>query len=153
MNKSIILKIAQSITVTLTVAAVFAFVCYSFVGNFLPWFLFFNIVQFLGFYFLGEFFKNKNNKLVIDTQIKEIEIKNQQSVDVICPCDMAIRTRVPIKLDRENTYTCGKCRKDIIVLIAAKTALMTSPVPTNILEESHVVESVNRLIDKQNGNN
>jgi DNA-directed RNA polymerase subunit RPC12/RpoP len=135
-NKQLFLTILKSFSITLTVASVLALVMFSLVGTFVPWFLFFILIQFIIFYIVGEIIKRRNIKHNLQVQIKQLEIENQQSLEVTCPCDKNIISKIPIKLDRQNSYRCAECKKDISVYISTKTALQTDPV---------TVESLNPL--------
>lgn len=101
----------------------------TYVGiNFFSSAAFFIVLQFVGFYFYGEY---QSRKLAIEEQklilAAEAEL-SKQGAEVVCPCDRQIKCFVPIVLNDRNEYNCPGCKKDINVLVKLKTALITTPV-------------------------
>jgi hypothetical protein len=132
MINDIAFKIIKSITITLAVSTTFSLFLFSIGYNFLYSFLFFTLLQFIGFYFYGEYVKRKTSRLLLDLEIKQTEIKSKQQATVVCPCDRNVETTIPININGDNTYKCPGCMKNISVYITTKTALTTTP--TNTIE-------------------
>ena len=130
MNKELILILGKSIFITIAVALVFSFFASSFGLNFVSSFLFCILLQYIGFYFYGEYVKRKRGKLKLDTELKIIEQQLKQQATVVCPCDRNVETTIPININGENRYKCPGCLKDVTVFVSTKTALATTPTDT-----------------------
>lgn len=111
----------------------------TYVGiGFVSSFIFFIILQFVGFYFYNE---HVQRKLILEEQkiINEKErILAQQGMEVACPCDRRITAFVPISLTGRNEYTCPGCDKTVNVFVEPKTVLVTTPVDTTTLSELRI---------------
>lgn len=130
-----LLKLLRSIALTAGVAAAGAWPLVYLGINFISSFIFLVILQFVGFYFYNE---HVQRKIALEEQkiINEREqILSQQGMDVACPCDRRVKAFVPISLSGRNEYTCPGCDKTISVYIEPKTALVTTPVDTSILND------------------
>lgn len=127
MDKQILIALSKSLLITLAVAGTIAFFLSSIGLLFLPTFLFCILLQFLGFYFYGEYIKRKNNRVRITAELKLAEEMSKQQATVVCPCDRGVETTIPIKIAGENKYTCPGCTKEIKVFVSTKTALTTIP--------------------------
>lgn len=152
MQSTVLFKILKSFLITVSVSVIFGYVASTIVGNFIAWAAAFTVSQFIIFYVVGEYIKIKNNRKIIEVETKRQEILAQQSIDVVCPCDRAIPTNLSVKLDRQNSYTCLGCNKQIGIQIQAKTYLLTTPVSVNPIDTPILVEHVEDLIRKQNAN-
>ncbi len=142
----IYLTLVKSLVITVLVAATFSYFL-SFLG--IPVyssFILLVVIQFLFFYFFGEYQKNKRNNLKVQADLKLLEEINRQSTDVICPCDRNIRTHIPININGDNNYTCPGCNKNISVFITTKTALATTPVTVNPLEAPIFLDKIKDII-------
>lgn len=132
-------NVLKSILLVAGVAAVAAWP-FTYLGvGLISGFLFFSVLQFVGFYFYRE---HQQRKIAIEEQklilIREEQL-NKQGAEVTCPCDRNIKCFVPIVLNDRNEYTCPGCNKDINVMVNLKTALITTP----------VLESTEEVIAKQ----
>jgi len=150
-SREILYKLFKGLFITLSVATILAYFLTIFSLPFVPSFVVFVLAQFIFFYFYGEYVKRNDAKLQIDAQIRLAEMENEQTISVSCPCDRNIPHTLPIRFDRENTYTCQGCNKLIKVLIEAKTALATTPVEENFLSSPIFIDHVEKLLNK-NGN-
>ena len=129
-NKVLLLTVCKSFLITVIVAAILSFLVNSLGFAFFPSFLFFILVQYVGFYFYGEHIKRRTNKLKIETELRVLEEQSKQKATVICPCDRGIETTIPININGENRYKCPGCIKDVTVFVTTKTALATTPTDT-----------------------
>lgn len=145
-----LLTLFKSIFITVAVAGVIGYFLIALGVPFFNSFAFCILVQFLFFYFYGEYLKNKKNKFLLQRQLKEIEEENKQSTVVTCPCDRAIQTTIPIDINYDNSYTCPGCDKSISVFISTKTALATIPVAVNPLDVPMFVDMVEKKLKEQN---
>lgn len=127
MDKQLLMTLGKSLLITFAVAGIIAFFLNSLGLYFIPTFLFFILLQFLGFYFYGEHVKRKNDKTRITAQLKITEELSKQQATVTCPCDRNVETTIPIKITGENKYVCPGCTKEIKVFVSTKTALVTTP--------------------------
>lgn len=133
-----VLKLLRSIALTVGVAAAAAWPLIYLGIGFVSSFIFFVILQFVGFYFYNEYVQRK-----IALQEQEIinereRILAQQGMDVSCPCDRKVKAFVPISLMGRNEYTCPGCDKTISVVVEPRTALVTTPVDTSILNDLRI---------------
>lgn len=147
--KNILLTLLKSIFLTFIVAAAISYFISFFGIPFLQSFFLFIVVQFLGFYFYGQYQRNKNIKITLQKELKEIEEFNKQSTTVNCPCDRNIETTIPIDVNGDNQYMCPGCNKNISVFITTKTALATNPLSINPLESPIFLESVEQKLKEQ----
>lgn len=151
MDKNALFEIFKSLFITCAVAGILAFFLITILSvNFLPIFLVLVLLQFLVFYFYGEYVKNRNNRLQVEAEIKIAEKMALQEATVICPCDRNIPATIPISINGPNSYICKGCNKEISVLVETKTALATTPVVSNPLTEPYFVENVKKLISNDN---
>ena len=144
------LKLLRSLGITFGVSIILSFGLSFFVGNFLAWFLILTVVQFLVFYVVGEIVKKNNNKKLLEITLKQQELKSQQSLTVVCPCDRRVESTVTVKLNEDNTYVCQGCNKNIGIQIEAKTALLTTPLSVNPIDTPLLAEHVKQLLTSTN---
>lgn len=147
----VLLTLIKSISITILVAITVSYFLASFSIPFLNTFVFCIIIQFLFFYFYGEYVKNKKNKFLLAMELKEIEERNKQSTTVTCPCDRNIKTTIPIDVNSVNDYVCPGCNKNISVFVTTRTALATTPMSVNPLESPVFLESIEEKL-KTNAN-
>lgn len=150
MNKDILYKLAKGLGITIVVSSIVSISLGIFFSNYIAWFLLATLLQFLAFYIVGEVIKRNNSKKMAEYLLRQSEIQAQQSATVVCPCDKRINTTLPIKFNRDNTYECAGCKKDIVVNIELKTALITTPVSVNPIDTPLLEEHVKQLLAKNN---
>ena len=132
MVKDIILKILKSIFITLAVAVAISYFLTTFGIPFFNTFVLTVGLQFLFFYFYGDYIIRKNNKVRLQAELKFLEETARQQTVVVCPCDKKIETIIPIDLSQSvNKYVCAGCNKNISVFSEFKTALSTDPIDLN----------------------
>jgi transposase-like protein len=148
-SKDLLLRLIKSLAITVAVSSVFGIFFSYFNVPFLTSFIFFLVLQFVCFYFYGDFIKRRNSKLKLEAELKLGEEMSKQLKTVICPCDKNIETTIPISINGPNGYICQGCNKNITVFIETKTALSTIPVTVNPLDSPLIVEEVEKLL-KQN---
>jgi len=130
--KDLILKILKSIFITLAVAVAISYFLTTFSIPFLNSFILTVGLQFLFFYFYGDYVIRKNNRLRLQAELKFLEETARQKALVVCPCDKKIETVIPIDLSQNiNRYVCAGCNKNISVFSEFKTALSTDPIDLN----------------------
>lgn len=139
----------KSVLITLIVAGIGSYFLYSIGISFIPSFLLLIVFQFLFFYFLGEYKKNKVLEFQKEIENKIIEETYKQSALVTCPCDRNIQTDIPININGDNNYMCPGCNKSVSVFITTKTALATTPVTINPLETPILESFVETLKNKK----
>lgn len=144
------LKLLRSLGITFGVSTVLSLGLSYFIGNFIAWFLILTVLQFLAFYIVGEIVKKNTNKKLLEITLKQQELKAQQSLTVICPCDRRVESTVPVKLNEENTYICQGCNKNIGIKIEGKTALLTTPLSVNPIDTPLLAEHVKQLLTSSN---
>lgn len=147
--KDILLMLLKSLVITFIVAAAASYFIAFFGIPFFQSFALFVALQFLGFYFYGQYQKNKSIKIALQRELKEIEELNRQSTIVSCPCDRNIQANIPIDINGENNYLCPGCNKNIAVFITTKTALATNPLTINPLESPIFLESIEQKLKEQ----
>lgn len=137
-----LLNLLRSIALTASIAAAAAWPLAYLNISFISSFVFFIILQFVGFYFYND---RVQRKMAIEEQrliVEREKTLSQQGLDVACPCDRRVRAFVPISLAGRNEYTCPGCDKTINVIVEPKTVLVTTPVSTNPLDKI-VIENGN----------
>lgn len=146
MDKTLWFNLTRSVTITLLVAIIFSYFLTYMGLPFLPTCLALIILQFIVFYFIGEYVNNRKIKLLIsaDTEITKERLK--QFTSVVCPCDRKIETDIPIKISEPNSYRCPGCDKQISVFVETKTALSTEPLFVNPLDTPLITEEVEKMI-------
>jgi hypothetical protein len=75
-------------------------------------------------------------------QQREAEL-SKQGVEVSCPCSQNLKLFIPIILDKDNSFKCLECSKNVAVAVNVKTFLTTEPVN---LEKSDL--ALNAIYDK-----
>jgi len=149
-NKDILYKLAKGLGITIVVSSIVSISLGIFFSNYIAWFLLATLLQFLVFYIVGEVVKRNNSKKMAEYILRQSEIQAQQSATVVCPCDKRINTTLPIRLNTDNTYECAGCKKDIVVNIELKTALITTPISVNPIDTPLLEEHVKQLLSKNN---
>jgi len=133
-----LVKLLRSLLLTIVVAAAAAWPL-TYIGiTFLSLFSFFITLQFVGFYFYSD---RMQRKALLEEQRLLVEREKalaMQGMDVACPCDRRVEAFVPINLNDRNEYTCPGCDKTISVYVEPRTALVTTPVDTSMLNELRI---------------
>jgi hypothetical protein len=144
-NRDIVFRIIKSLIITLAVSTTIAYFLTNFNFNFFSTFSIAVIVQFLIFYFYGEYVKNNNYKFLLKVE-KEIAIqRNKQTATVLCPCDRRVESIIPINVEGPNSYICPGCEKQISVFVETKTALSTEPVVNNPLDAPLLIDQIEKM--------
>jgi len=138
----VIKRIIYSLVLTTLVSVVCSLFLLNFGFNFTYSLLFFILLQFVGFFFYGEYVRLRDNKLAVLAEIKALEEISKITAEVICPCDLRYTQNIPISLKAKNEYVCGGCKKKISVLIEPKTALMTEPMNGTLLDDPDFVKTI-----------
>jgi len=112
----------------------------SFGFVFLYTFLFTTLLQFLGFFFYGEYIRLRENRISLMAEIAALEQISNISTIVTCPCDRGIKSEQPIEINGENTYMCEGCNKKIGIIINPKTVLITEPMDQTLLDDPNFIE-------------
>lgn len=146
MEKTLLLKLFKSLFITLIVSgSISYFLTYAGI-YFLPSFILFTVIQFLFFYFYGEYVNKKNLSTLIEAETRIFKEKQKQSTIVVCPCDRKIETTIPINLDKQNSYICPGCDKKVSVFVETKTALSTEPVDMVDVNLPIIYDRVEKLL-------
>lgn len=56
--------------------------------------------------------------------LKESELE-KQGVDIICPCYKETKMFIPIRIDKDNSFKCLECKKNVAVSVKIETAMET----------------------------
>ena len=150
--KNIYYKILFSLFITSLISILAATFFLNFGFNFISSFVFFFLLQFVGFYFYGEYVKRKNARIITELELRAAAELKKITVDVTCPCDNRIQTRIPIDTSGNNSYICGQCDKKVSVLIEAKTALKTDPIIEDSLSNPDFIGNVEKIIKDSSHN-
>ena len=142
-------RILFSVGITLLVSLVCALFLLNLNFNFLYSFLFFTLLQFIWFFFYGEFIKFKESKLAVMAELKGLEAMSKISANVVCPCDRKILQNIPVSLNSKTQYTCSGCLKRVTVFIEPKTALATDPIDITSLDDPEFIQSIAETLEKQ----
>lgn len=145
MDRTALFKLLKSLAIVFLVSGTFSYFLLLLGANFLAAFLSITILQFLFFYFYGEFVTNNKVKLILQTEIDIAKEKSKQITRVVCPCDRKIVSPVPINLNAPNSYLCPGCDKQISIFVETKTALSTQPVSINPLTTPIVIDQIKNL--------
>lgn len=121
-------QIFKSILITIAVSLLTALFFSYFGVPFLYTFIFTTLLQFIGFYFYGEYIRQKNARIQAQYEIEIAKELNKTSAEVVCPCDENAKAIVPIYFDRKNSYKCQRCGKNVSIFVTLKTAIETVPV-------------------------
>jgi hypothetical protein len=146
MPKEILKKLIYSLAIPISVSILGGLFCLNFGFNFWITTLFFFILQFIGFYFYGEYVKRRN--AIIEAELEMIAAAELAKItaDVVCPCDKKVQNRIPIEMNVDNSYTCSQCNKRIGVIVDVKTTLKTEPLEQNPLADPLVIKNVEEAI-------
>lgn len=145
MDRTALFKLLKSLAIVFLVSGTFSYFLLFLGANFIAAFLSITILQFLFFYFYGEFVTSKNVKLILQTEIDIAKEKSKQITQVVCPCDRKIASPVPINLNAPNSYKCPGCDKQISIFVETKTALSTQPILTDPLTTPIVLDQIKNI--------
>ena len=148
MDKETIFRLLKSVLLTFLVSTSISYFLIFLGFSFLPSFILLTVIQFLFFYFYGEYANKKRAESFIKLQEKIVESNSKQTTTVVCPCDRRIQTTIPIDINSENKYICQGCDKQISVFIETKTALSTEPATSNPLNSPILLEQLENIINK-----
>ena len=135
-------RIFYSLVITTLVSLVCSLFLLNFNFNFIYSLLFFTLLQFVGFFFYGEYIRLRDNKLAVLAEIKALEEISKITTEVVCPCDLRYTQNIPVSLKSKNEYVCGGCKKKISVIIEPKTALMTEPMNATLLDDPDFIKLI-----------
>jgi len=141
-------KLIYSLVITCFVSAVISLFLLNFQFNFFYSFVFFILLQFLGFFFYGEYVRLRDNRLAVMAEIKAMEEISKITTRVVCPCDRALVKNLPISLHKKNEYVCDGCNKKISVLVETKTALATEPMDETLLDDNKFLNEVAKKVEE-----
>lgn len=142
-------RILYSLLITLLVSVVCSLFLLNFGFSFVYSLLFFTLLQFLGFFFYGEYIRLRDNKIAVMAEIKAMEEISKITTTVVCPCDRALLKNLPISLHKKNEYVCDGCNKKISVILEPKTALMTEPMDSTLLEDKDFLRDIERKVKEE----
>lgn len=142
----ILKQIIFSLSITLAIALLGSLFLLNFGFNFFISFFFLIILQFVGFYFYGDYVKRKNAVIQAKLELMAASELKKITVDVVCPCDKKVETTIPIEMNSENVYTCGQCNKKIKIILDAKTALKTDPLLEDPLKNPDLIEKFEEVL-------
>lgn len=137
----VIKKILVSLFITFAISLLGGLFLLNFGFNFFVSFFFIFILQFVVFYFYGDYIKRKNAAIQAELELKAASELKRITADVTCPCDNKVKTTIPIEMNSENVYICGQCDKKIKIILDVKTALKTDPIIEDPLENPDVVKN------------
>lgn len=149
MDKTALFKLAKSLAIVFLVSCTFSYFLVLVGANFLASFLSLTILQFLFFYFYGEFVTSRNVKLLLQTEIDIAKENSKQVAQVTCPCDRKILSSIPININAPNSYSCPGCDKQISVFVETKTALSTQPIITDPLTSPIIIKEIENKIKNE----
>lgn len=145
---TVLKKLLYSFIITCLVSVVFSLFLLNFGFNFIYSSIFFILLQYLLFFFYGEYIRLRDNKLAILAEIKAMEEISKITTKVVCPCDRALVKELPISLHKKNEYICDGCNKKISVILEQKTALATEPMNDTLLDDKTFIREVEEKIKK-----
>jgi hypothetical protein len=102
-------------------------VSFFFSGNlidFLKYFLFVSIIQFI----LGRIYISVMQLFAEKIKNERIKEYTKQGMEITCPCYLDKKMLLPIDLNSVNNFKCLECSKDFSVDITAKTFLKTESI-------------------------
>lgn len=145
----IVKRIVYSVLITLLVSVVCSLFFLNFNFNFLYSLVFFTLLQFLGFFFYGEFIRLRDSKFAIMVELKAMEEISKITTTVVCPCDRALKKDIPISLHKKNEYMCEGCNKKISIILEPKTALLTEPMDRTLLDDKEFLKEVEQKVKEE----
>jgi hypothetical protein len=144
-DRATFFKLLKSLIIVFLVSGTFSYFLTFLGANFIAAFLSITALQFLFFYFYGEFVTSQNVKLLLRTEVDIAKEKSKQVTQVICPCDRKIASTVPVNINTSNSYKCPGCDKQISIFVETKTALATQPILTDPLTAPIVLDQIKNL--------
>jgi len=130
-------KIIISLSILIGISCLLSYLFYdgNTVRSFVKWGVLFTAIQLSihqGIIYLVDLaFLRKVRK-----QELELAVVNAASIaNLVCPCERKYMQSVTISLNKENTYSCIRCEKNISAKIEVNTALKTDALPVNTLPE------------------
>lgn len=142
------IKLLRSLSIIIIVSCIFAYIFFDgkTYGSFLRAAVVFGAIQIAihyGYVICTEFFIGLKFKKLEIEKLKQLSKITYQSV---CPCPFKHQQLIPLILDKDNSYSCDRCNKDVGVNIAIDSVLKTEiPDPKKIFEK--LKQSTDSLTD------
>lgn len=112
--------------------------------DYLKYLFAFCVLQVLAYNAYVAFLKFKKDELEVE-KIKEF---TNQGCDVICPCDKAKKIFIPIRMNRDNSFKCLDCSRNVAVKVDVSTFLTTDMLDLN-KEDKKLIEVIKNIKDKE----
>ena len=106
------------------------------------YFIFFSILQVVA-YNLYQYTVSYFNGKLLNERIREY---SKQGIETNCPCHKNIKVFLPIRLDRDNSYKCLECSKNVAVKLEVKTFMTTEAIDLDSTDE-RLIEAVKKIKD------
>lgn len=101
------------------------------------------IIQVLLYNIYRSFLKIKKDEI----ELKKIKEYSNQGCNVICPCDKAKKIFIPIRLNRDNSFKCLDCTRNVAVKVDVSTFLTTDMLDLN-KEDKKLIDVIKNIKDK-----
>ena len=138
-NRTDLLIITISLSLTFLFSAIFGFAGSSIYGKFWGWFWVTFLIQVIGFAAWNSYLSQKEFAANQQAEVEALEQFSKFSVQLSCAYCKQLNT-APIQLNQKNTFKCGSCNQTNGVFMQFAATTMTTP-----------VESIKRpLIDSDN---
>ena len=86
------------------------------------------VLQIVVFYFINTAIENNLIEKAEKIKIQQYVEANKQVAIIECPCGDKNKQEVVMRFDKEVTYICGKCEKNIKAVIDVRPILVTEPI-------------------------
>ena len=86
------------------------------------------VLQIVVFYFINTAIENNLIEKAEKIKIQQYVEANKQVAIIECPCGDKNKQEIVMRFDKEVTYICGKCEKNIKAVIDVRPILVTEPI-------------------------
>ena len=86
------------------------------------------VLQIVVFYFINTAIENNLIEKAEKIKIQQYVEANKQVAIIECPCGDKNKQEVVMRFDKEVTYICGKCEKNIKAVIDVRPILVTEQI-------------------------
>ena len=127
MNKTTLLVLAISLSITTVISTLFGFAGSAIIGTFWAWFWVSLLIQVIGFAVVNSFLIQRDNALAQVAEIEALDRYTKFTVKLNCAyCQQPNTT--PIQLDIKNTFKCESCNQINGVSMQFLATTLTSPI-------------------------
>lgn len=115
------MQVIKSLLILFSVSTAFSLPLSSDYLSFIKWFVVFSIIQVI----IGNIYNHYVAYKFDELKTKREAELSKQGVDIVCPCHRASKMFIPIRLNKDNSFKCLECDKNVAVDVKVDTYMAT----------------------------